>query len=74
MLDQTADLSNSVTAGRAGAYGSAFKNPTTAFTGHAICSRSEWLNGLSNPTGESYHPNRTGHSAGYPPLVRQVVG
>jgi hypothetical protein len=51
-----------------------FKNPTAAFTGHAVCSSSEWGNGLSNPVGESDHPNRTGHSSGYLPLVRQVVG
>ncbi len=74
MLNQTADLLNSVTSGRAAAYGLTFKNPTTAFTGHAICSSTEWLNGLSSPTSESYHPNRTGQSSGYLPLVRQVVG
>lgn len=74
ILNQTADLLNSVTSGRAAAYGLTFKNPTSAFTGHAICSSTEWLNGLSNPVGESYHPNRTGQSSGYLPLVRQVVG
>jgi lysophospholipase L1-like esterase len=74
MLNQTADLLNSTTSGRAGAYGFTFKNPTTAFTGHAICSSTEWLNGLSNPVGESYHPNKTGHSSGYLPLVRSVTG
>ncbi|MFL5845450.1 MAG: SGNH/GDSL hydrolase family protein [Solirubrobacteraceae bacterium] len=74
MLNQTADLLNSVTSGRAAAYGFTFKNPTTAFTGHAVCSSTEWLNGLSNPVGESYHPNKLGHSSGYLPLVRQVVG
>lgn len=74
MLNQTADLLNSTTAGRAAAYGFTFKNPTTAFTGHAICSSTEWINGLSNPVSESYHPNRTGQSSGYLPLVRQVVG
>jgi lysophospholipase L1-like esterase len=74
MLNQTADLLNSVTSGRAAAYGFTFKNPTTAFTGHAICSSTEWLNGLSNPAGESYHPNTLGHSSGYLPLVRAVVG
>jgi GDSL-like Lipase/Acylhydrolase family len=74
MLNQTADLLNSVTSGRAAAYGFTFKDPTAAFTGHAVCSSSEWLNGLSNPVSESYHPNRTGQSSGYLPLVRQVVG
>jgi lysophospholipase L1-like esterase len=42
--------------------------------GHAICSSSEWLNGLSNPVEESFHPNRAGHASGYEPLVRSVIG
>jgi lysophospholipase L1-like esterase len=74
ILNQTADLLDSVTSGRAVAYGFTFKNPVSAFTGHAICSSTEWLNGLSNPVSESYHPNRTGQASGYLPLVRQVVG
>jgi hypothetical protein len=28
-----------------------------------VCDNVEWLNGLSNPTTESYHPNRDGHVA-----------
>ncbi len=63
----------SVTKGRAEAYGFTFKDVIPPFIGHAICG-DEWLNGLSNPTGESYHPNTTGHSLGYLPLVRSVVG
>ena len=34
-----------------------------------MCDSPEWLNGLSNPVSESYHPNRTGHASGYTPLV-----
>ena len=74
MLNATADLLRDVTRGRAQAYGFTFKDAIPPFTGHAVCSSTEWINGLSNPVGESYHPNRTGHSAGYLPLVRQVVG
>jgi hypothetical protein len=29
----------------------------------------EWLNGLSNPILESYHPNAAGQTGGYTPLV-----
>ena len=47
--------------------GFAFANPTSAFVGHAVCDDPEWLNGLSNPISESYHPNRTGHASGYTP-------
>ena len=51
-----------------------FKDAIPPFVGHAICDSTEWLNGLSNPTGESYHPNTLGHSQGYAPLVRAVLG
>ena len=73
-INGTGDLLNSVIAGRAAAYGFTFKNPTTAFTGHAVCSSPEWLNGLANPVAESYHPNTAGHRSGYLPLARSVLG
>ena len=68
-LNATADLLNATTAGLAAKAGFAFSNPTSAFTGHAVCSSSEWLNGLSSPVSESYHPNRLGHASGYAPVV-----
>jgi lysophospholipase L1-like esterase len=73
-LNATADLLRDVTRGRATAYGFTFKDVIPPFVGHAVCDSPEWLNGLSNPVGESYHPNRTGHSSGYLPLVRSVTG
>ena len=51
-----------------------FRDAIPPFVGHAVCDTTEWLNGLSNPVGESYHPNRLGHSNGYTPLVRGVLG
>jgi hypothetical protein len=51
-----------------------FRDPIPAFSGHALCSPHEWLNGLSRPIRESYHPNRAGHRKGYAPLVRSVMG
>ena len=49
------------------------------FIGHAVCdggggSSTEWINGLSNPVGESYHPKTTGHASGYYPVVKGVTG
>jgi lysophospholipase L1-like esterase len=73
-LNQTADILKTVTAGRAAAYGFTFKDAIPSFTGHAVCSSSEWLNGLSNPVSDSYHPNRDGHKLGYEALVRSVIG
>jgi lysophospholipase L1-like esterase len=63
-LNATADLLDATTAARAAAHGFAFLDPRGAWTHHAICDDAEWLNGLSNPTAESYHPNRAGQ-AGY---------
>jgi lysophospholipase L1-like esterase len=73
-MNAIADLLSSVTQTRATAAGFTFKNAITPFTGHAVCSSSEWLNGLSNPVEESFHPNRAGNSSGYEPLVRSVIG
>lgn len=68
-LNQTADLLNSKTSAAAGAKAFSFANPTSRFIGHAVCDDVEWLNGLSNPVSESYHPNKPGHSSGYAPTV-----
>jgi hypothetical protein len=67
-LDQTI-------AAHASAGGVTYRSAIGAFTGHAVCSSSSWLNGLNLfNTGESYHPNRSGNSAGYLPLVTAVTG
>jgi lysophospholipase L1-like esterase len=73
-LNATADLLRDVTSARATAWGFTFKDAIPPFIGHAVCSSTEWLNGLSNPVSDSYHPNRTGHKSGYEPLVRSVIG
>jgi lysophospholipase L1-like esterase len=65
-LNRTADMLRDVDLWEATAAGRAFYylDPRMAFIGHAICSGSnEWLNGLSNPTSESFHPNRNGQHA-----------
>ena len=72
-LNATADLLNSKLASAASAQGFAFANPTSRFVGHAVCDDVEWLNGLSSPISESYHPNRAGHSSGYTPLVSPLL-
>jgi hypothetical protein len=72
-LNQTADLLNDRTAAQASARGFAFANPTSRFIGHAVCDDPEWINGLSNPISESYHPNRDGQASGYAPTVSPVL-
>ena len=80
-LNQTADmLKNQVSAAatRAGA-NFLFRDVIPPFIGHAVCdggggSSTEWINGLSNPVGESYHPKITGHASGYYPVLHAVTG
>jgi hypothetical protein len=70
-----ADALDLVVAAHAAADGVTYRSAIGAFIGHAVCSWSPWLNGLNLlSTGESYHPNRSGHSAGYLPLVTAVTG
>jgi hypothetical protein len=69
-LNQTADLLATTISGRASAHGFGFVDVRTAFTGHAVCDDAEWINGLSNPILESYHPKSVGHSSGYAPAVQ----
>lgn len=71
-LNETADLLNYRTGQQASAHGLAFANPTSAFLGHAVCSDAEWINGLSYPLSESYHPNRPGHQ-GYAGVVSPAL-
>jgi lysophospholipase L1-like esterase len=72
-LNQMADLLNTKLSAAASARSFTFANPTSGFVGHAVCDDVEWLNGLSNPVSDSYHPNRTGHSSGYLPLVSPLL-
>ena len=64
-----ADLLGSVATAR----GAAFVDPRAAFDEHAVCDRDEWVNGVSFPLEESYHPNAAGHEA-YARLVLEAFG
>jgi lysophospholipase L1-like esterase len=73
-LNYTADLLNYRTSTAAGAKSFTFVNPTSRFIGHAVCDDVEWINGLSNPISESYHPNIAGHRDGYAYLTKPAFG
>ena len=80
-LNQTADMLRDRIREAATRAGSnfLFRDVIPPFVGHAVCdggggSSTEWINGLSNPVGESYHPKKTGHSNGYYPVVHATTG
>jgi lysophospholipase L1-like esterase len=72
-LNETADRLDTTIATAAASAGFGFVNPVSAFVGHAVCDRTEWINGLSSPITESYHPNRSGQASGYTPLVSPAL-
>ena len=47
--------------------GAVFADPRPAFSGHELCDGSGWLNSLTIPVGNSYHPTATGQASGYLP-------
>jgi len=80
-LNETADMLKNVISAAATRAGSNFHfgNVIPPFIGHAVCdggsgSSTEWINGLSEPTSESYHPKVTGHADGYYPVVHAITG
>lgn len=80
-LNETADLMKTVIGAAATRAGSSFvfRDVIPAFIGHAVRDggggpSTKWINGLSNPTSESYHPKAQGHANGYYPAVHGVTG
>jgi lysophospholipase L1-like esterase len=65
-INSSSDVLAEVIAGRAGAFGFTFVDGRSVFAGHEICSSGDWwLNSVTFPIDESYHPNAAGHSGGY---------
>jgi lysophospholipase L1-like esterase len=74
-INSGSDTLAQVIAGRVAAYpGFSFIDGRTVFAGHEICSGDWWLNSLSWPVMESYHPNTDGQQYGYYPALRAVTG
>ncbi|HEX6353641.1 SGNH/GDSL hydrolase family protein [Actinophytocola sp.] len=65
-INQSSDVLAQVISGRAAAFGFTFLDGRPAFTGHEICaSGTRWINSLTWPVDESYHPNSAGQRSGY---------
>ncbi len=73
-LNRAADLLDEVVRGRAEVAGFRFGDVREAFAGHGACGGDPWVNDLSVPVGDSYHPNGAGHRFGYLPVLERLVG
>lgn len=73
-INGASDYLNAAIAKRAANHGFAFASVAGAFTGHEICSGSEWLHSLNwLNIGESYHPTAAGQSGGYLPVFTSAA-
>lgn len=71
-INSGADTLAEVTAERAAAAGLTFVDVRSVFSGHEICSSDWWLNSLTWPVDESYHPTAEGHASGYLAALESV--
>ncbi|WP_449486392.1 SGNH/GDSL hydrolase family protein [Streptomyces avidinii] len=73
-INGASDYLNAAIAKRAANHGFAFASVAGSFTGHEICSGSEWLHSLNwLNIGESYHPTAAGQSGGYLPVFTSAA-
>src|SRR5262245_30240638 len=73
-INQSSDVLAEVIRGRASAFGFTFVDGRTAFSGHEICaSGARWINSLTWPIDESYHPNAAGQRGGYYTALEAVA-
>ncbi|MGH3763247.1 SGNH/GDSL hydrolase family protein [Actinophytocola sp.] len=70
-INQSADVLADVISARTAAAGFEFLDGRTAFAGHEICAPGDdwWLNSVTFPISESYHPNAAGQSGYHAALV-----
>jgi lysophospholipase L1-like esterase len=74
-LNRGADLLRDTLRARVRAAGGRvrFADAIPAFAGHGICSGADWIHGLADRLGDSFHPNRAGYRSGYTPLVLRAM-
>jgi lysophospholipase L1-like esterase len=73
-INQSSDVLADVIKGRAGAFGFTFVDGRPAFAGHEICaSGTRWINSVTWPIDESYHPNAAGQRGGYYTALEAVA-
>jgi lysophospholipase L1-like esterase len=68
VLDSGINDLDGVIATAAAANGDAFADVRAQFSAHELCDGSNWLNSITLPIGNSYHPTATGQKDGYLPV------
>jgi lysophospholipase L1-like esterase len=66
-LNGAADLLDSTISAASSRAGFTFSDVRDDFAGHELCSGDDWLNAVTIPVGNSYHPTALGQRSGYLP-------
>ncbi|WP_433171592.1 SGNH/GDSL hydrolase family protein [Actinoallomurus sp. CA-150999] len=72
-LNAGADEIDTVIGKGAANAGFSFADVRSTFAGHELCSGDGWLNSVTIPIGNSYHPTATGHASGYLPVFTSAA-
>lgn len=73
-LNAAADTLDGVTSTAASNAGFTFADVRGQFSGHELCSGDGWLNSVTYPLGNSYHPTALGQSSGFLPVFTSHTG
>jgi lysophospholipase L1-like esterase len=73
-LNAAADVLDGVISTAASNAGFTFADVRNQFKGHELCSGDGWLNSVTWPIGDSYHPTALGQSSGYLPAFTSAAG
>lgn len=73
-INSGADALDTAISAAASRHGFRFVDVRTAFANHGICSSAAWLNSVTWPVVNSYHPNSSGYASGYLPALTAVTG
>ncbi|MFC0438936.1 SGNH/GDSL hydrolase family protein [Kutzneria buriramensis] len=73
-IDSGADTLDTAISAAASRHGFRFVDVRDAFANHGICSSNWWLNSVTWPVVNSYHPNASGYASGYLPALTAVTG
>jgi lysophospholipase L1-like esterase len=69
VLNDAADQLSDEVARAAERAGARYVDVREAFADHGVCADEPWINGLTNPTADSYHPNKAGQAAYFAALA-----
>ena len=73
-LDQGADDLDGALSAAAARNSDVFADVRAQFSGHEICDPASWLNSVTFPVGNSYHPTAAGQELGYLPVFGAAAG